>query len=133
PAVLNSDNDKLPDVFWRWLHKLRDRLPPEERKRRFAAQSRYPAEITEITEEEWQRWHRVQVAIQIRYGRPEVRSGRTKFSTKDIMQMCSKEEDSAILQTALPKGHTLNSVGIGRWLRNQLADAPIDGLYQAAE
>jgi hypothetical protein len=52
-----------------------------------------------------------------------------EFPTRDIYDMCREDEElSSLVQSALPKGHTLNSNSLGKWLWNQLADAIIDNL-----
>jgi hypothetical protein len=116
-----SDETKWPDRFWPWLHKHRNRLPSDERNRRYV-------DPDKITQSEKEAWHRIQHRAQMQYGHSKVRSGQARFSTKDIMKICVGDEDREVLQAALPKGHTLNSVSLGRWLQNQLVDAPIEGL-----
>ena len=97
------------------------RLSPDQRLQYFGT--------TDFGQAEQRVWHRIKRAMLMRRGRPRVRSGQIKFTTRDILQMCSRDEElSAGLLAVLPKGNTLNSTSLGKWLWHPLTQAPIDGL-----
>jgi hypothetical protein len=61
----------------------------------------------------------------------EVSAGRKCFLSSEILQISERPEEkelASLLHSVLPKDHTLNSNTLGKWLWNQLANAPIDGL-----
>ena len=62
-----------------------------------------------------------------RYWRSEIRAGRTRFSTSEILLDADHELNSALL-AMLPKETTLGSITLGRWLKSGLVDSVIDGL-----
>jgi hypothetical protein len=54
---------------------------------------------------------------------------KREYTTRNIYEKSLEDEElSSLLQSVLPKGHTLNSSSLGKWLWNQLAGAPIDGI-----
>jgi hypothetical protein len=107
----------------RWEAKFKarwDRLPTAQRFHHYGT-GEY-ASIKHVP------WDRIRNAAQIRSGRRMVRSGRTRFTATEILGMCP--EGDALrnaLEGVLPAKQTLNPITLGRWLSNQLAQAPIDG------
>jgi Primase C terminal 2 (PriCT-2) len=74
-------------------------------------------------------WKDVAYRLRQRYARSEVRAGRIKFSSSDIIIETNEHDElQASLQAMLPREATLGAITLGRWLRAQLVDAPIDGL-----
>jgi hypothetical protein len=101
------------------------RLTPQDQQRRYGTTD--PAVAVA------QQWERLRELVIIRSGRPEVRSGRASFRTSEIikgLQFESMAEERAVLEgvTGVVAGKSLNPVSLGRWLKNHLVDAPVNGL-----
>jgi hypothetical protein len=73
-------------------------------------------------------WERIRRLVQIRCGRREIRAGRVQLTSSEIIGwLKSSSDDQAIVEGAM-HGKSLNPVALGRWLKERLVDAPIDGL-----
>ena len=83
--------------------------------------------FTEHNQAELVAWNRIKTAMLTRLGRPEVRTGRAKFSSSDILNGAGQELRTT-LQAMLPREVTLGSITLGRWLKTGLVDSVIDGL-----
>jgi hypothetical protein len=75
-----------------------------------------------------QQWGRIQDRLQAYFGRCAVCAGRIRFSSSEITHLLqSSTDDQGIVDGAMhAKG--LNPVALGRWLKDRLVDAPINGL-----
>jgi hypothetical protein len=72
-------------------------------------------------------WQIVQDKIQVRVGRRELRAGRARFTSLEISnELRNNENEQAIVEGAM-HGKRLNPISLGRWLKDHLVDAPIDG------
>ena len=111
PARVQAQLKSLKEKFYqRWRH-----MTPARRQR------------WSIRNEAGEAWENVARRLQERYWRSEIRAGRVKFSSSEILFDADHELDTT-LQAMLPKEATLGPVTLGRWLKAQLVDAPIDGL-----
>ena len=119
PGLLSA-KQPARKVKWQTQFLLRcGGLTPEERQWRWGTTEHNQAELIA--------WQRVKTAMLTRLGRPEVRAGRAKFWSSEILFAADHELQTS-LQAMLPKEATLGSITLGRWLKNGLVDAPIDGL-----
>jgi hypothetical protein len=80
----------------------------------------------DLHEAEAQQWARIQARVRRLLGQREVRSGRVRCTTADIIGTCTPDQQAALEGATHGKG--LNPVSLGRWLKERLVDAPIDGL-----
>lgn len=107
----------------KWENKFRARwscVSPDQRKRRF--------QTADLATAENQAWERIRGMVRIRFGRPEVRADRARLSSSEITkELQSTPDERAIVEGAM-HGKGLNPVSLGRWLKEHLVDAPIDGL-----
>jgi hypothetical protein len=107
----------------RWQQKFRarwSRMTPDQYQRRY--------QTTQVEEAQSQAWKRIQRLVQIRCGRREIRAGRVQLTSSEIIGcLKSSSDDQAIVEGAM-HGKSLNPVALGRWLKERLVDAPIDGL-----
>jgi len=112
----------------RWEQKFLARwarLSPKERQRRY--------ETINPTEAADKQWRRFLDLVIIRSGRREVRTGRARFTSAEIIKglpsfsFTSTSDERAVLEGVMG-GKSLSSVSLGRWLKNHLVDAPINGL-----
>jgi hypothetical protein len=71
-------------------------------------------------------WERIRYLVQIRCGRREIRAGRVQLTSSEIIKALS-DDDQAIVEGAM-HGRGLNPISLGRWLKERLVDAPINGL-----
>ena len=98
-----------------------DRLSPELRLQRFQTADYLQARL--------EAWGRIKEVVVRRRGKPSVRSGRTKFTAKDIIQMADSDPE---LKAALGVGHAKDTRPERHHPRNMaqkfVARAPIDGL-----
>jgi hypothetical protein len=74
-----------------------------------------------------QTWERIQDQIQFRIGRRELRAGRVRFMTSEIILLLpSLSNERAIVEGAMhPKG--FNPISFPKWLKDRLVDASISG------
>ena len=77
-----------------------------------------------------QSWEHVRSLVRIRCGRREVRAGRIRFTSAALVAAldvrAGLSSERAIVEGAM-QGKPLNPVSLGRWLKERLVDAPIDG------
>jgi hypothetical protein len=121
-GLVFSPQAKQPErkVDWNVQFTLRcGHLAPEERQWRWGTTDHSLAESVA--------WMRIKIAMLTRLGRPEVRAGRAKFSSSDILNGAGQELRTT-LQAMLPREVTLSSITLGRWLKTSLVDSVIDGL-----
>jgi hypothetical protein len=92
-------------------------------------QGRHRYETTDFETAKERTWERIQNLLIIRNGRPEVRAGRVRLTSSEVIKELggSSSPNYAILEGAM-HGKSLNPVALGRWLKDRLVDAPIDGL-----
>jgi hypothetical protein len=106
----------------RWGANFRvrwNRMTTDERDRRYRT--------TSLGEAEMGTWQRLQHQIQVRAGRRELRAGRARFTSLEISNaLRAMQDEQAIVEGAM-RGKGLNPVSLGRWLKDHLADAPING------
>jgi len=110
-----------PPEQLRWKQTFRARwrhLTPDQHRRRY--------QTTDLNQAERQAWERFRDRIQLRSGRYEVRAGRARFTSSEIISLLPIN-DRAIVEGAMhPKA--LNPISFSKWLKDRLLDAPIDGL-----
>ena len=74
-----------------------------------------------------QAWERICGSVLTRCGRREVRAGRIRLTSSEITKALDlAPDDQAVVEGAL-HGKGLNPVSLGRWLKERLVDAPING------
>ena len=103
--------------FQRWKH-----MTPARRQRWGD-----PSEPRERGSEAWENVVRTPPAAAIRALRSTGRTGQI-LKQRDPGWSRQHSELHATLQAMLPREATLGSITLGRWLKNGLVDAPIDGL-----
>jgi hypothetical protein len=107
----------------RWEPKFRNRwvrMSDHERQRRFGTNILSHAEDNE--------WSRVQSWVRTKLGRRELRAGRRRFTTAQILWALPSDEKETIEGATTRAGRKLNPVALGRWLKDRLVDAPLGGL-----
>jgi hypothetical protein len=106
----------------RWGANFRvrwNRMTTGERDRRYRT--------TNLGQAETGTWQRLQHQIQVRAGRRELRAGRARFTSLEISNaLRAMPDEQAIVEGAM-HGKGLNPVSLGRWLKDHLVDAPING------
>jgi hypothetical protein len=118
-----------PPQQTRWETNFRARwarLLPQEQQRRYRT--------TDLEAALARQWGRLREVVIVRSGRPEVRAGRARFKSSEIIEGLPKHfsyqpvsEKRAVLEGVMG-GRSLSSVSLGRWLKNHLVDAPVTGL-----
>jgi Primase C terminal 2 (PriCT-2) len=106
----------------RWEANFRarwKRMTPDERDRRYRT--------TSLGEAEMGTWQRLQHQIQVRAGRRELRAGRARFTSLEISNAIRATQDEQAIVEGAMHGKGLNPVSLGRWLKDHLVDAPING------
>jgi hypothetical protein len=110
----------------RWRQKFRarwNRMTPDQRQPRSPRTGDWTFDDAEHFE-----WERIRREVQTRCGRREIRAGRVQFTSSEIIRwLQSSSDDQAIVEGAM-HGKGLNPVALGRWLKERLVDAPINGL-----
>lgn len=84
----------------------------------------------DLVEAESRCWDRIRHQMQVRVGRRELRSGRCRFATSEIIAaLRSDTADEALVEGVMHATHgkALNPVSLGRWIKERLVDAPIGG------
>jgi Primase C terminal 2 (PriCT-2) len=76
---------------------------------------------------ETNRWVAICAAVKQRLGRNAVRTGRVRFTGAQIAAAFQNTSGGETLRAAT-HADKLNAVALGRWLRERLVDAPINGL-----
>jgi hypothetical protein len=107
----------------RWELKFQARwarIPVQERQRRFGT-----TVIREAVDTEWRRF---QAQVLGALGRREIRAGRQRFTTTDILNGLTLDEKATIEGAAARMTGRLNAVALGRWLKERVVDAPLGGL-----
>jgi hypothetical protein len=65
--------------------------------------------------------------MQLRSGRHEVRAGRARFTTSEIILLLPPaSNERAVLEGAM-HGKAINPISLPKWLKDRLVDAPTDG------
>jgi hypothetical protein len=116
PAWANAVNP--PE---RWSKKFKARwsgMAPDRLRRQFRTDYFHEAHA--------EAWRRIQRAAQVRAGRRELRAGGIRFTSSEIINLFSRSRDSDLVEGAL-HGKRLNPISLGRWLKDHLVDAPING------
>jgi hypothetical protein len=107
----------------RWEPKFRNRwvrMTDHERQRRFGTNILSHAEDVE--------WCRVQSWVRTKLGRRELRAGRRRFTTTEILLALRVEAKETVEAATTRAGGKLNPIALGRWLKDRLVDAPLGGL-----
>ena len=108
----------------RWEPKFRNRwarMSDHERQCRFGTNILGHAEDKE--------WSRVKIWVRTKLGRRELRAGRRRFTTAQILWALRLSEEKETVEAATTRaGGKLNPVALGRWLKDRLVDAPLAGL-----
>jgi hypothetical protein len=105
----------------RWQKKFRarwDRMTLDQRQQRY--------QTINFDTAKHHGWERIRCLVQIRCGRREIRAGRVQLTSSEIIKALS-DDDQAIVEGAM-HGRGLNPISLGRWLKERLVDAPINGL-----
>jgi hypothetical protein len=123
-AALSFVNVAKSPEQMRWEQKFRtrwDRMTPDQRQHLY--------QTTDFNKAMAQTWERIRGLVKIRDGRPEVRAGRAQLTSSEIIKELGgpSSQDYAIVEGAM-HGKGLNPVALGRWLKERLVDAPINGL-----
>jgi hypothetical protein len=110
----------------RWEKNFRsrwNRMTLDQRQRLYRA--------TDLNSAESGAWERIREFVRMRCGRRDLRAGAVRFTSSEIINALpgwretSSERD--IIEGAM-QGKPLNPVSLGRWLKERLVDAPINGL-----
>jgi hypothetical protein len=107
----------------RWQQKFRarwNRMTPDQCQRRY--------QTTRVEDAQHQAWKRIQRLVQIRCGRQEIRAGRVQLTSSEIIKDLLQSLDEQAIMGGAMHGKSLNPISLGRWLKERLVDAPIDGL-----
>jgi hypothetical protein len=80
------------------------------------------------TQAENQAWGRLVGLVQTRVGRHEVRSGHTRFTSSEIVTELNLAQNEQAVVEGATRAKELNPISVGRWLKDRLVDAPINGL-----
>jgi hypothetical protein len=118
PAWATEPYKALPQ----WKEKFRarwDGMTLDQRERRYRT--------TKLTDAEHHAWERVRRLVQIRCGRPEMRAGRIRFTSSEITKALHPLSDERTIVEGAMHGKGLNPISLGRWLKDRLVDAPING------
>jgi hypothetical protein len=95
-----------------------NRLTPDQRHCRY--------QTADLPQAENLGWERIRWLVQFRSGRRELRAGRVRFTTSEIILLLPVgSNERAIVEGAMPKG--LNPISLPRWLKDRLVDAWIGG------
>jgi hypothetical protein len=106
----------------RWSAKFRARwsaLAPGLRSGIYRSNTLYDTESS--------RWAAICAAVRLRHGRNALRTGRARFAGAEIVAALQQTPEGETLRAAT-HADRLNTVALGRWLKERLADAPMDGL-----
>ena len=90
-------------------------------------------DTTDLIEAESTEWDHLRKFVRLKSGRREVRAGRSRFTSSEIIKMLSfdphdRAGDRAIIEGAMHGKQPLNPVSLSRWLKDRLLDAPTNGL-----
>jgi hypothetical protein len=112
-----------PQQRLRWEKSFRarwNRMARTERERRY--------QTPDLNEAERLAWERIRRLVQLRSGRRELRAGRIRFTSSQIVSLLqSALPDFAIVDGAT-HGKGGNPVALGRWLKQRLVGARFNGL-----
>jgi hypothetical protein len=72
-------------------------------------------------------WQQICTAVRLRLGRKSLRAGHARFTSADIITALPHGTEGDTLCAAM-HADKLNAVALGRWLKERLVDAPINGL-----
>ena len=95
-------------------------MTDHERQRRFGTNILSYAEDNE--------WRRIQIWVRTKLGRRELRAGRHRFTTAQILWALTPHERESVEGATTRAGGKLNPVALGRWPKDRLVDAPLGGL-----
>ena len=106
----------------RWEQTFRARwrlMTPDQHQRRY--------QTTDLNQAERQAWERFRNRIQLRSGRHEVRAGRARFTTSEIISLLPPASNERAIVEGAMHGKALNPISFPKWLKDRLLEAPIDG------
>jgi hypothetical protein len=122
-VTMQSDIGEMSPEQTRWQHKFQarwHRMTPDQRQRHYQTAHWNSAQT--------QQWGRIQERLQAYFGRRELRAGRVRFTSSEITPALRWASDAQALVDGAMHGKGLNPVALGRWLKDRLVDAPINGL-----
>jgi len=94
-------------------------MTPDQHQRRY--------QTTNLNQAERDAWEQFRNRMQFRSGRHEVRAGRARFTTSEIISLLPPaSNERAVLEGAM-HGKPLNPISLPKWLKDRLVDAPTDG------
>jgi hypothetical protein len=106
----------------RWEKKFNARwssMSPDHLQRRYRT--------TFLDEAQTEAWRRIQPLAQFRSGRRELRAGRVRFTSSEIVKLLECGSSHKDLVEGAMHGKKLNPISLGRWLKDHLVDAQING------
>jgi hypothetical protein len=105
-----------------WETKFRarwHRMTPDQRQRRYRTANSVDAEN--------QAWEHFQPFVRSKCGRRELRAGRARFSSTEIIAAVALHPDDRSTLEGIVHGKGLNPISLGRALKERLVDAPTNG------
>src|SRR5262249_18332590 len=106
----------------KWETKFRARwnlLSPDHRHHCFGTSDMNTAEDKS--------WAGICRSVKIRLGRRAVRAGLIRLTTSEIIAAFPYVSDQRAIVEGAMQGKSLNPVSLGRWLKDRLVDAPLNG------
>ena len=95
------------------------RMTPDQHQRRY--------QTTNLNQAERHGWEQFRNRMQLRSGRHELRAGRARFSTSEIISLLPTASNQRTVLEGAMHGKALNPISLPRWLKDRLVDAPTDG------
>jgi Primase C terminal 2 (PriCT-2) len=111
-----------------WATLMLGPTPQSPERKRWSAkfQARAAKRLSGLQAEN-ARWELICTAYRLRLGRSAVRSGRSRFTAAKIVAALQNMPEGDTLR-AVTRADRLSAVALGRWLKERLLDAPINGL-----
>jgi hypothetical protein len=106
----------------KWSAKFRGRWSALAPDQRFAIHR-----TDNLHDAESRRWQLICAAVQLRLGRRALRSGQCRFTGAQIVAALQQAPEGETLRAAT-HADRLNTVALGRWLKDRLVGAPVNGL-----
>jgi hypothetical protein len=113
PSPINTRWEKSFDTRWH-------RLSPNLRQQVYRT--------SDLVKARCLAWERIAQRVQEMAGRREVRAGRTRFTSAEIVQMLQSSPEAQAVFDGVLQGKSMNPVALGRWLTARVVDAPRGGL-----
>lgn len=111
-----------------WATLMLGQTPQSPERKRWSArfQARAAKRLSGLQVEN-ARWELICTAYRLRLGRSAVRSGRSRFTAAKIVAALQNMPEGDTLR-AVTRADRLSAVALGRWLKERLLDAPMNGL-----